>query len=203
MTLVLNYTDLIGEGATQKCFKHPTNKNLCVKIPKEGINIKKLNNELRYYKKINKRVKEINYNFFSKFYYEIETSLGKGYVYDLVRDQKNGNVSKTLAHYLLEENKTFSDKILYEAFNRMTEMMIKYKIIMQDFWAVNICCRILKNNKIEMVIIDGLGHKDKIPLVDYSSFLSRKKIERRLKRNKFLDFDEQRKHLRTLKHLNF
>lgn len=118
-------------------------------------------------------------------------------MYDLVRDEQTGNISKTMADYLMEKEKTFSDKILEKAFAKLINLMIKHKVIVKDLCSDNICCRILKNNTLELVLIDGFGHKDKIPLVNYSSFLSKKKIERRLKRNKFTSLEEQRNYLKT------
>ena len=74
--------------------------------------------------------------------------------------------------------------------------MIKHRIIANDFYPNNICCKILKDGSIEMVIIDGLGHKDLIPLAEWFSFFTRKKINRRIHRNQLNDFEKQRQHLK-------
>lgn len=190
--ILLEQENFIGEGANQKCYFHHENDKLCIKIAKPNIKIKKLLNEINYSKRISKRKQKIEYPFFARLHQQVETNLGSGFVYDLIRDESTNNVSKTMADYLMEKDKTFSDEVLEKAFSRLIKMMAKYKVIVKDLYANNICCKILADGSIELVLVDGFGHKDKIPLVDYSSFLSKKKIERRLQRNSFQNLDQQR-----------
>ena len=43
-----------------------------------------------------------------------------------------------------------------------------------DLWARNICCQRMMDGDIRLVIIDGLGHRDFLPLVDWFSYFTRK-----------------------------
>jgi len=54
--------DYIGEGEFQKCYVHPNNKNLCIKImkPREGV-VPRISSETKYYNKIQKKIK-VNLN---------------------------------------------------------------------------------------------------------------------------------------------
>lgn len=135
---------------------------------------------------------------FSKYHGTIKTNLGIGYVFDLIKDETNGEVSKTLEYYLLNPTDGISDKMLKDEFNRLIQMMIKYKVIANDIRSKNICCKILKDGAIQLIHIDGVGHRDFIPLVNWSSFLAKKKIERRLIRFNLHDLDIQRDYLREL-----
>ena len=59
-------------------------------------------------------------------------------------------------------------------------------------------CKILKDNTIQLIHIDGVGHRDFIPLVNWFSFFAKKKIKRRLIRFNLHDLDIQRDYLKEL-----
>lgn len=189
----------IAEGSFQKCYKHPSNHDLCIKISKQNIETTRLANEIKYCKKVSKkRINKNNHQFFSKYHGTVETNLGTGYVFDLIKDETTQDISKTLEYYLLYPDPAISDKILNTEFERLIQLMIKYKIIANDIRAKNICCKILKDKTIELIHIDGLGHRDFIPLVDWFSYFAKKKIERRLLLFNLYDLDVQRNYLKTL-----
>ena len=52
-------------------------------------------------------------------------------------------------------------------------------------------------NDIELIIIDGIGHRDFFPLADWFYYFSRKKVERIFKRWKFNSLSEQREFLKN------
>jgi hypothetical protein len=76
-------------------------------------------------------------------------------------------------------------------------MMIKHKIFTRDLRSRNICCRIInEKNDIELVIVDGIGHRDFFPLADWFDFFSRKKVERTFDKWKFNCLNDQREYLK-------
>jgi len=195
----INKLQFIAEGVFQKCFKHPSNDDLIIKISKQNIETTRLANEIKYCKYISKKtMKKDDYQFFSTFEGTVDTTHGTGYVFNLIRDETTQYTSKTLEYYLLNPNSEISDQMLNTAFDRLIKLMIKYKIIANDIRAKNICCRILKDNSIELIHIDGLGHRDFIPLVNWFSYFAKKKIERRLRLFNLHDLNEHRKDLKTL-----
>jgi len=188
----------IGEGTFQKCYKHPNNKDLCIKISKDNIKDTRLGNELKYHKRISKKkIKKKDYYFFTKYYGEIETNLGTGYVFDLVKDEITNTPSKTLGHYIFNPIPEISNELLNTEFKKLIQFMIKYKVVANDIGAKNICCRILKNKTVELILVDGLGHRNFIPLVDWSSYFAKKKIERRLRKIDFTNLDLNGNHLKN------
>lgn len=195
--IIIKEEDFIAEGSSQKCYVHPEDINLCIKVITKDIKDTRLGYEINYIKKIsNKKFRNLDYLFFSKHHKEIKTNLGTGHVYDLIRDEDTGKVSKTMADYLVDENSRLSDDTLYKNFKKLIELMVKHKVIANDLYSTNICCKILKDGSIQMIFIDGLGHKDNIPLVDWFSFFTRKKIDRRLTRHRFNNLNDQRQHLK-------
>jgi hypothetical protein len=180
-TIQLNSDYFIKEGIRQKCYAHPYDERLCIKIAKPNIENKRLFNEIKYWSRYSKKkIKARDYPFFSRYYGRLDTNLGTGHIFDLVRDETTGECSKTLDYYLLNAHGLFSDRVLEIAFEKLIHLMSRYKVIANDIKPENICCRILKNQAVELVLVDGVGHRDFIPLVDWSSFFARKKIQRRL-----------------------
>ena len=193
----LKESDFIAEGKYQKCYKHPLDKNLCVKISKYNVTETRLASELNYSKKISQRdSSKFDYPFFSHYYGEKTTNFGTGYVHQLIRDETTSKISKTLEYYLLTTNCILSDEILSIAFERLKLQMIKHKVIANNIRSKNICCKILKDNSVQLILVDGLGHRDFLPLVDWFSFFAKKKIERHLLKWKLHDIKEQREYLK-------
>ncbi|WP_323789678.1 YrbL family protein [Psychroserpens sp.] len=182
--VVLKDEHYMAEGLARKCYFHPKSDNLCIKIGKPGVDEAHLYKEIKYYKKIkNKDFSEFDYPFFAAYHGRIETNLGEGFVYDLVRDQTTNTVSKTLRHYMIMKDPLFSDDVLDQALLRLQSQMIKHKVFASDFKPRNICCKLLKDNSIEMVIVDGIGHRDIFPFADWFGYFAKRKVERRLIKN--------------------
>lgn len=177
--IFISKTHYIAEGMMRKCYIHPSNKNLCIKIIKpSGDHTLFLKREEKYYKKIQKKAERHSLSFFAKYHGTINTNLGKGYVYELVKNADN-SLSQSIEHYIKTQSSQFSDEVLQLAINNLTYMMVKYKIFSMDLEAQNLLCRIDNNNNIEIVIIDGMGYNEFLPLVDYSNFFARKKVKRK------------------------
>lgn len=200
--LVLSKDHYIGEGEIRFCYYHPDDMNLCVKIPRENTTRNYTLKEIKYFKKLSKRNKQkYSYKFFSDFQGEVLTTLGLGQKFDLIRDYSSNEVSKTLEHYLLHSSK-ISDNKIESAIMTLKQMMIKHRVFTRDLRSRNICCRLVNsNNDIELIIIDGIGHRDFFPLADWFYFFSKKKVERIFERWKFNSLSDQRKFLKKSKEI--
>ena len=167
----------IGKGGFQKCYIHPENDQLCLKI-KIDKNHKdpRVDREIRYYKKIQK--KKIQKPFFAKYYGEQETNLGTASVYELIKDETTNTVSLTLYDYLKMENAPFSDAFFISKLQTLKQQMITHKVLARDIMGKNICCKILKDKSLELIIIDGIGHRDFIPLVEWLHPFTKRKVNK-------------------------
>jgi len=191
--VVLTDEHYMAEGLARKCYFHPEQQHLCIKIGKPEVEKSHLYKEINYYKKLSKRdASKFEYPFYAKYHGTVETNLGEGFVYDVVRDETTNEVSKTLRHYMIKKNAMFSDNVLDEALLRLKSQMITHKVFSSDFKPRNICCKILKDNSIEMVIVDGIGHRDLFPLADWFGYFSKRKIERRFKKNRMQSISQHR-----------
>lgn len=196
--LILNKDHYIGEGEIRLCYYHPDDMNLCVKIPRETTTRNYTLKEIKYFKKLSKRKKKnYSYKFFSNFQGEVLTNHGLGQIFDLILDYDSNEVSKTLEYYLLHSN-IVSDNKIETALIKLKQMMIKHRVFTRDLRSRNICCRLINSkNDIELIIIDGIGHRDFFPLADWFYYFSRKKVERIFKRWKFNSLSEQREFLKN------
>lgn len=196
--LILNKDHYIGEGEIRLCYYHPDDMNLCIKIPRETTTRNYTLKEIKYFKKLSKRKKKnYSYKFFSDFKGEVLTNHGLGQIFDLILDYDSKEVSKTLEYYLLHSN-IVSDNKIETALIKLKQMMIKHRVFTRDLRSRNICCRLINSkNDIELIIIDGIGHRDFFPLADWFYYFSRKKVERIFKRWKFNSLREQREFLKN------
>ncbi len=190
--IVLNDEHYIGEGLIRTCYEHPEDKSRCVKVPKAHVTRDYTYKEILYYLKLQKRnTSKFNYPFYSDYRGELETNLGLGQVFDLVRDEQTGTISKTLEYYLNNETLVTSEK-LWNALLQLKQQMTQFKVFTRDLRARNLCCKVLNDGTIQIIIIDGIGHRDFFPLADYFSFFSKKKIERTFKKWHFTSIEDQK-----------
>lgn len=192
--LTENY--FITQGMYQKCYIHPSHPNLCIKIPKPVIEVDRVLKELKYYKYLNnKKALVSNQLFFSKYLNSVTTNLGEGHIFELVRDQTTGNISKTLEYYLMKEPELLKKLEVAQHYKELIKTLVTHKIVMSDIWARNICCQFITPAQIQLVIIDGLGHRDFIPFSNWFSYFTKKKMHRKMLKNSMLTLEDQKKFL--------
>ncbi len=197
--ITLDKSLYIGEGLERICYEHPSNPNLCIKVVQPTAKIKHVYNEIKYYQKIrNKNKAKFEYPFYASYHGEVETNFGIGFIYDLIKDETTQQTSLTLRHYI-ENSTTISDQEIISGLKKLKSEMIKHKVFAGDLRARNICCKILKNKKIEFIIVDGIGHRDFFPIADWLSYFAKKKVERRFFKAKLHSLNEQRSLIKSLR----
>lgn len=93
--LILTEADLLGQGAHKKVYRHPEDPARCVKIC-----FKEDDEDIRRELDYRHRCKRTYYSqMLPKYCGTVETNLGTGYVFELVRDF-DGQMSRTLQTYL-------------------------------------------------------------------------------------------------------
>lgn len=155
---IIQLTDdlIIGKGRDRICYEHPNNKNLCIKISIS--NNKQSKREVRYFKFLKNR--SVNLAKISTFQGHVITNLGKGYSFDLIRDE-DGNVAKTLRQCL--ELKTFTINEIQPKLLELKEYLVQNKICVRDISPSNISCQETSKG-INLFIIDGASNANVNPL---------------------------------------
>lgn len=172
--IILNNDLLIGKGTHRACYRHPDTDNLCIKVSHEGFSHEQ-EEELAYYQRLNN--KKIQWDLLTRYHGVVETTIGKGYVFDLVVDSNN-QTSKTLEHYLNEPN----SEALAAPLLKLKDYLIKNLVITKEIKPRNIAC--INNNGIieSCVIVDDIGNTEFFPISNYVSTMAKRKIARRWQR---------------------
>lgn len=175
LPLPLDESGLIGKGTRRYCYHFPDMPRLCIKIPKVNRHGKvQQRREVKYYQSLSRR--GVPTNLITNYHGSLQTSLGKGYVYDAVRDA-DGSISRSLAKY------TESDPARYPEYIKVLDAIENYLfdhlVIVYDLNAYNILCRQNDQGNLEPFIIDGVGDIVAIPVLNLSKNLVRQKIRRR------------------------
>jgi len=174
--LTLKSSFLIGRGLRRECYFHPDDENKCVKVVVAGDH-KETVREQSCYRLLEKR--DISWKMLARFFGNDETNRGPGAVFELIRDY-NGEVSKTLEHYIAADNSTDIDyQDLSRALPVLKQYLLKWKIVTMDIKPQNIVYQKVHESEGVLVVIDNIGNSDFIPICNYVDFMARQKICRK------------------------
>jgi hypothetical protein len=170
---------LVGKGLHRECFVHPDDPGRCIKVVVAGT-INENRREAGYYAHLESR--SVSWEMLPRFHGLVQTNLGEGAVFDLVRDH-DGRVSHTLAHYLASTDLTrqYQDG-LREAMARLLCYLLENRVITMTLKPKNILFRRESDGSGTLLVVDNVGNSDFIPLANYSSWLARRKIMRKWRR---------------------
>jgi hypothetical protein len=177
--LSLDGATLIGRGLHRECYQHPDDECLCVKVIVAG-NSNENRREARYYSRLAAR--GISWEMLARFHGLVETSLGEGAVFDLVRDF-DGAVSRPLSAYLEEP---VLDPTVLPLFPRALGSLRRYlldnRVVTMTLKSKNMLLQFTGTSEGRLVLVDNVGNSDFIPLSHYLSGLGREKIRRKWRR---------------------
>ncbi len=170
----LNDGLLLGKGTKRKCFAHPNDPGLCIKISsKKGQRSAK--REIRYLKLLHRRGKSLAQ--IADFKGTVQTNLGTGDLYELVRDC-DGRVSSNIGHYLRIGDDGITSRIL-EAIDDLRVYLARDLILFSDIRSDNLLARKECDGGFRLVIIDGVGDNNQIQFVEYFKPLGLRKCTRK------------------------
>lgn len=181
--LQLDDTLLYGQGSHKKCFLHPHNKNLCIKIAYNEGGQKDLIREINYIDVLKRRHKD--YSILPKYFGKVNTNLGTGYVFEIIRDYNNGR-TQTLEDFITDLN-LFSQNysLIVRLLKELKEKLYKNEIITMVLFPENILFQKTDENTYRVRIVNDMGSAVLIPLEYHFKYFAHTKILRRWKM--FLD----------------
>lgn len=179
--LQLNNSLLFAKGANRSCYRHPLDSNKCIKIPNTG-GMRTQILECNYYRRLESN--NIFWKHLIRYFGEIETNLGRGYVYELVCDFDQ-SISLPLSDYFCSNpNKKIELEIILKSLAELKEYLLNNKIIVRNIRPYNIVFKRVKPQSGFTVIIDNIGHHNNLyHISDNFAFLAYKDILK--KWNKF------------------
>lgn len=173
----LELTELVGKGLHRECYAHPDNPDLCVKVMVVAGGEAETIREQSYYKLLQK--KDVAWDMLPKFHGTVETNLGSGAIFDLIKDPC-GNTSKTLRQYLESETlNKLNEQGLQQHLQNLKAYLITQNIMTMTIKPKNIVYQKRENQDDLCVIIDNIGNSDFIRISSHNRYFGRKKIERK------------------------
>jgi hypothetical protein len=158
----LDETLFIGEGRNRKCYIHPNDTNLCIKIPTPR-GERSANRERRYFKRLHLYSK--NMEMISDYKGGVKTDLGNGDIFELIRDS-DGNISKNLKYYL-ELDLDIINKQIIEQIELLRVYLKTEYILISDLGLDNILLQKDGNEKLRLRVIDGIGDNNQVPFLEF------------------------------------
>lgn len=174
--LKLDDSLVVGIGRHRKCFRHPGNPDLCVKVVFMGDETETLR-EQKYYQRL--RQLGIDWSAVPEFHGNIPTNLGEGAVFTLVRDF-DGSVSRSLEYYMDDSSgESLIQRNLYPVLVELKQFLLRHCIVTMTLKPKNVLYQKRDLQLGQLVIVDGLGCPAvKAPLLGIK-MLTRRKILRR------------------------
>lgn len=169
--LILAHEHMIAKGTNRACYIHPEDQSKCIKVTISNDHSES-EKEAQYYRFL--QAKKISWDQIARFYGNIETDLGLGYVFDLPRDY-NGEVSKTL-HFYLNNPESFYIDNLFDLLNSLFDYLLEHRIIVKDLNFLNILYQREDNHHGRVIIIDGLGNSQRVLLLSRLPWYAKRKI---------------------------
>lgn len=175
--IILKDEDFVGKGNERACYIHPEDKNKAIKITYENNNRKESKQtklEVNYYKELEKR-RMTNFKHLPKYFGEVKTDKGAGFVVELIRDF-DGEVSKTFEYYLKKDSVLKYKKELEEYKQYFLDNCIIFNYGMMP---KNILLRKNSETDFDLVLIDGLGDVTYFTFPNKIPYFARRRINRR------------------------
>ena len=173
----------IAAGAFCSCYQHPESLDLCVKIPTDNSRAnKRLRADLAYYKALNR--KNVDLQHIANYLGSNDSNKGMCYMYECIRDD-DMQVSHTLEYYLDQED--VDREQIYKSLTDLGQYLVDNRIMIGDIHARNILLRKESDGSFTPVIVDGIGDRVAIKVLNMIPSLLTAKIIRRW--NRFLEKD--------------
>lgn len=179
----LTPASLIGKGLHREVHVHPDDNTRCIKVVVNR-GVEETKREQAYYRFLQKR--QINWGLLPRFYGNVDTTMGKGAVFDLIRDA-DGEVSKTLEFYLEQPslNESEQEKIV-SSLLATKQYLIDQNIITMSIKPKNMVLQRHDHSPGKCIIIDNIGNSDVLPISSYVRWFGQRKIERKWAKFKLL-----------------
>lgn len=171
--IILDETLLIGKGSERWCYQHPKMPELCIKVavipPKPGRKPQS-EREAQYLQLLAKR--QTPFTHISAYFGMINTNLGIGYLFRTVRD-----IDGSLSQRLEEVQTRLTQTEITRLMSVLRSYMLQYAVVPCDMSVKNILLQKGQQDS-RLVLVDGVGNKDFIPLASYCLPYARLKIAR-------------------------
>ena len=175
--LDLSKASLVGKGSSRLCYVHPEDDRKCVKViytRKHEINAV----EMKHYRRFQRR--HVSWELMARPSGFVETTEGEGLVFSLARDY-DGEISKPLEHYLSPVDSRHYRELLRTALEEFKSFLFSEGIVVRELKLDNVLFQRISEEQGRLVLIDGVGNNQFLPLANYSRTFARRMLRRKWK----------------------
>jgi hypothetical protein len=165
----------IGKGTHRKCYCHPRNKEICIKIkvsnshPRRDQNVR----EYKYYKILENR--KVDWAHAAKCLGWVDTNLGRGLMFEHICDSDGNSLPNVKA--ILNSSKVSETEICYEL-QYIKNWIFEYGVIVADLKLENMIYDRSRPRGKRIVIIDGISNRNAITVASYIKLLATYKMRK-------------------------
>lgn len=168
---------VVGVGRHRVCYIHPKDPRKCIKvIYNSGSHaFQEIKREVSYYRHLEKYLKD--WSGLPRFYGEVNTNLGIGYVYDRIIDF-DGRPSETMDQRYRDihtEASFIEEKLLVD---NLEKYLLDNHVVTMTLKPYNILCHRISRNELFPVICDNIGVAAFVPLAYVCPWYARVTIRR-------------------------
>ncbi len=178
--IILDRKTILAEGKTRQCYLHPEDESKVIKIVKQNLSSMDGNEqEWKHYRFLKNRFKDTS--FLVKCHGFVETSMGKGLIFDCTRDHDR-KISRTLLDIVSNSESRYDVARVFSVVDSFCCFIIENNIQFFDLNPGNIVIKVFSDGSYKAFAVDIKGRYancEFIPISTYIPFFSRKKLERR------------------------
>lgn len=161
--LTLSNLEPFRTGRQRFCYIHPDYPNRLVKVDQLNLRKPVTKKEVQYLWSIKKSGPCLKLKSIAQFYGTVETDIGVGAIYELIVDGPNNKPAATLLDFIKDNQTSHIVDVLTPALEAFRERVYSDGIIIRDLNADNICIRTMPDGSLNLVAVDGFGHKYPFP----------------------------------------
>lgn len=172
---------VVGVGRHRACYIHPEDASKCIKVvhnPGEHA-FQEIKRELAYYKHLESYLKD--WSGLPRFYGEVETNLGRGFVYDRIVDF-DGRPSQSIEQRYNQDNLNQLHEELSRLIDRLRRYLWDNRIVTMSIKPYNVLCHRISASEIVPVVCDNIGSASVFPIEYVCPWFCHKRQERQFKR---------------------
>lgn len=154
---------LIAAGGGRRCYAHPRDPALCIKVPFNADGLREARREAAYLTRVERLHGVLDATHLARLHGRVRTSLGNGWVFDRVRDERSGEASPTLGRALDEAAYAREPEAWERALDEFRHWLGLTPLVVRDLIPDNFCVRRTVAGSLDLVLIDGIGPAGTLP----------------------------------------
>ncbi|WP_310621480.1 YrbL family protein [Flexibacterium corallicola] len=158
--IILQDGNRLASGTKRDVYIHPHDNLKCIKVDR-GVLARAesgTNHEAAFYSYMYSKRGKVDFKALSSYYGTVQTNMGVGTVFALIRDEDTQEPSKTLYHEMLRDHSEEEKAKHSRALKTFRRKLLRDGVLCRDLAYLNVCVQKKTNGDYQYFVIDGMGH---------------------------------------------